>query len=358
MLQLVSSAADICGPLFVDGALVVPVSSRWLLCPHLWPPGTLFGPCLHTGCGAPHAAAAAFTVDSRAAALPSPNAPAPLQENFVSFLPNYLRLAAAVLLATFYLRPKALLGAAALAVSLYRSISRALERQAADAAAAQIGGRARGGSARGPAAAAAGAAGGAAADPNEQLITAGLTVVTWVLVAYTRCMPVLLLGMVASLVAVLAHCGLRRAPSEYRYKGRQPLGFTLRQLLGQGACDLGGWAGVRGCLLLRLAYEACMPVCVEGALPALPAEASRACSLLCIHCCLPFLCPTGPLAEPVPDGCHPAGLFSEIAQASWQAAGARWRWAKRYARYYLITAWDSLRHPRSLLPPSTSSGLS
>lgn len=307
MLQLVSSAADIYGPLFVDGALVVPVSSRWRLCPHLWPPGTPLGPCLHTGCRAPHAAAAAFPVDSCAAALPSPNAPAPLQENFVSFLPNYLRLAAAVLLATFYLRPKALLGAAALAVSLYRSISRALERQAADAAAAQHGGRARGGIGRGPAAAAAaGAAGGAAADPNEQLITAGLTVVTWVLVAYTRCMPVLLLGMVASLVAVLAHCGLRRAPSEYRYKGRQPLGFTLRQLLGQGACDLGGWAGVRGCLPLRLA-EACMPVCVEGALPALPAEASRACSLLCIHSCLPCFVPNWPTCRASAGRLPPSG---------------------------------------------------
>ncbi|PRW61143.1 Prenylated rab acceptor PRA1 isoform A [Chlorella sorokiniana] len=216
------------------------------------------------------------------------------EENFVSFLPNYLRLAAAVLLATFYLRPQALLGAAALAVSMYRSISRALEGQAADAAAAQGGPRGRGGGNRGTAALA-GAAGGAAADPNEQLITAGLTVVTWVLVAYTRCMPILILGMAASLVAVLVHCGLRRAPSEYRYKGRQLLGFTLRQLLGQ---------------------------------------------------------------EPVPEGCRPADLFREIVQASGQAAAARWQWAKRYARYYMLTAWDALRHPRSLLPPSTSSGLS
>ena len=76
-------------------------------------------------------------------------------------------------------------------------------------------------------------------DPNEQLVTAALTVVTWLLVAYTRCIPVLLLGMAASLVAVLAHCGLRRAPSEHRYKGRLLLGFTLRQLLGQGGWRVG-----------------------------------------------------------------------------------------------------------------------
>lgn len=42
----------------------------------------------------------------RAHACCGPLPPPPLQENFVAFLPNYLRLAAAVLLAAFYLRPK------------------------------------------------------------------------------------------------------------------------------------------------------------------------------------------------------------------------------------------------------------
>lgn len=60
--------------------------------------------------------------------------------------------------------------------------------------------------------------------------------VTWLLVAYTRCLPVLLLGAVVALVAVLVHCGLRRAPSEYRHRGRQLLGFTWRQVLGRGEC--------------------------------------------------------------------------------------------------------------------------
>lgn len=185
----------------------------------------------------------------------------------MSFLPNYLRLAAAVLLATFYLRPNALLGAAALAVSMYRSISRALVHQAADAAAAAQGSGSGRSSSRSSRGTAAGAAGGAAADPNEQLVTAALTVVTWLLVAYTRCIPILLLGMAVSLVAVLVHCGLRRAPSEYRYKGRQPLGFTLLQLLGQGESWVGGgrprWADASSpSVLSRLAMSA-VPACAR-----------------------------------------------------------------------------------------------
>ena len=261
---------------------------------------------------------------------PAPAFLPPPQENFVAFLPKYLRLAAAVLLATFYLRPKALLGAAALALSIFRTLTRALERQAAEAAAAAAGGAGRG------------AAGAAPADPNEQLVTAGLTVVTWLLVAYTRCVPVLLLGMASSLVAVLVHCGLRRAPSEYRYKGRQPLGFTLRQLLGQGALPGAGGRRAAGGV-------------VVGPRP----RVLRGAHLPCRNGRRPPQARSPPLrAEPVPEGCRPAGLFRELALASWQAAAARWQWAKRYARYYLLSAWDAARHPRSLLQPSTSGGLS
>lgn len=154
------------------------------------------------------------------------------QENFVAFLPNYLHLAAAVLLATFYLRPKALLGAAAVAYSMYRSVGAVLERQRREQQqlAAAAGPRLNGArpAARPP------------ADPTEQAVNALVAVSTWVLVAYTRCLPVLLLGAYGALVAVLAHCSLRRAPSEQRHKGRQLLGYTWQQVLGRGAL---GWSG-------------------------------------------------------------------------------------------------------------------
>lgn len=127
---------------------------------------------------------------------------------------------------------------------MYRAISREMERQRSEfEAAAAAGGGGRHVAGRGAAAAGAGAA-ARAGDPAEQAFNAGLMLVTWVLVGYTRCLPILLLGAVAALGAVLAHCGLRRAPSEYRHRGRTPLGFTWRQLLGRGARR---WLGrVRG----------------------------------------------------------------------------------------------------------------
>ncbi|KAL4419286.1 hypothetical protein ABPG77_008336 [Micractinium sp. CCAP 211/92] len=148
------------------------------------------------------------------------------EENFATFLPNYLRLAAAVMLATFYLRPKALLGAAAVALSMYRSVGALLQRQRREQQAAAVAAAMRApngtrAAARPP------------ADPNEQGVNALVAVSTWVLVAYTRCMPMLLLGAWGALVAVLAHCALRRAPSEYRHKGRQLLGYTWQQVLGR-----------------------------------------------------------------------------------------------------------------------------
>jgi hypothetical protein len=170
-----------------------------------------------------------------------------MQENFVVFVPNYLRLAVGVFLATFYLRPRALLGAAAVLFSTYRSIRMAYQTQVQQqqrqqaAAAAVAASRAQSErqqlwrqaqQAQHTVAAAA-----AAPDPNEQAVTALATVVTWLLVAYTRCLPILLLGAVAALVAVLLHCALRRAPSEYRYKGRLLLGYTWRQVLGRGGLE-------------------------------------------------------------------------------------------------------------------------
>ncbi|PSC73348.1 Drug Metabolite transporter superfamily [Micractinium conductrix] len=184
------------------------------------------------------------------------------EENFVSFLPNYLRLAGAVLLATFYLRPKALLGAAAVAVSMYRSLGLALRRQQAEAAAGAAGSEGRG---RQPPLAQQRAQQQQQqrTDPNESAVTAATTVVTWLLVAYTRCLPMLLLGATASLVAVLVHCALRRAPSESRHKGRQPLGYSWRQVLGRDPAPEGAdpralfrevAAALRAAVALRARY--------------------------------------------------------------------------------------------------------
>ena len=162
-------------------------------------------------------------------------------------------------------QPKALLGAAAVAVSMYRSLGLALRRQQAEAAAGAAGSEGRG---RQPPLAQQRAQQQQQqrTDPNESAVTAATTVVTWLLVAYTRCLPMLLLGATASLVAVLVHCALRRAPSESRHKGRQPLGYSWRQVLGRGEHRRGKRDGAR-------------PACVSCKQPGLFAEGGPPCVL-------------------------------------------------------------------------------
>lgn len=164
------------------------------------------------------------------------------QENFVTFLPNYLRLSLAVLLLTFYLRPRALLGAAAVGYSTYRALTRAYrqhvqrqqqqQRQHQRQRQQQQRGQQEGG-----------AVAAVSVDSGSDQIVSGLTTVaTWVLVAYTRCMPILLLGSLLALLATLLHTALRQAPSEHRHSGRQPLGYGFGEVLrgtpaGGGAAD-------------------------------------------------------------------------------------------------------------------------
>jgi hypothetical protein len=191
----------------------------------------------------------------------------PVQENLVAFLPNYLRLAAGVLLACFYLRPRALLGGACLAYSVYRSIAITMRRQLAEAEAQAAVAAAGGGAAGRQAAAAARQRAAAAGDPNEQAVTALLTAVTWVAVAYTRCLPVVALGCCAAALAVGAHAALRRAASEQRYKGRVPLAFSWRQVLGQGEAAPGCRLNTRlpRSVLLPQRCGACCACCARSA---------------------------------------------------------------------------------------------
>lgn len=140
-----------------------------------------------------------------------------------------MRLAVGILLGSFYLRPQALLGAAAVAYSMYRSAMLQQERYSSNVTLQQQQEANARQQQQRPSRSA------AAVKDNTSFLT---TVVTWLLVAYTRCLPILLLGLVASLLSVLVHCALHRACSEYRH--RQMRGFTWRQVLGQGAWMQGG----------------------------------------------------------------------------------------------------------------------
>lgn len=229
---------------------------------------------------------------------------------------------------------------------MYRSLRRALERQAAEVAAATEGRGGGGGGGRQQGSSSGGGGRAAAADPNEHIITAGLTVLTWFLVAWSRCMPVLLLGSVNALLAVLLHCGLRRAPSEYRYRGRAPLGFTWSQLVGRGEWRLrelrlllvgDGWCKLQPLLDHCSTCIAALQRSRLSLLHTPPPHASLAAG------------PPSPLAEPVPEGAHTTAVLREMAAAGAAAAARRWHMGKRYLRYYLYTLLDVLRHPGQLL---------
>lgn len=145
------------------------------------------------------------------------------QENTATYLPNYWRLALAILFLTFYLRPAALLGTAAIALSMYHHYNRIKQQQQRE--------RER----RGNGTDSAAAAPEMPQDPNEQLLSAAYTIGAWMLVVYTRCMPILMLAMVLATASVLLHAVARRAPSEYRHRGRHLLGYTLSEVLGRSA---------------------------------------------------------------------------------------------------------------------------
>jgi hypothetical protein len=120
---------------------------------------------------------------------------------------NYLRVAASIVMLTFYLRPLALLGGAALAYSLYRHVYGAIEqqrRQQQQQAEQQQ-----------------------PDNPNEQILSVVSGIGTWLLVAYTKCVPVVALGLFLSSIAVLVHASLRRGQTEHRLRGRQIFGLFV-----------------------------------------------------------------------------------------------------------------------------------
>lgn len=146
----------------------------------------------------------------------------------MAYLPNYLRLALLVLMLVLYLRPIALLGTAAVAVTVYINTKSVLQREQAAARAAAT---ARGGS--GSSGTAQRAQQQAAAAADQKPLVGLSTLATWLLVAYTGCLPIILLAVLLSTLLVLVHSCTREARSESKHRGRAPLGYTLQQVLGR-----------------------------------------------------------------------------------------------------------------------------
>eukprot|EP00884_Botryococcus_braunii_P022888 jgi/Botrbrau1/9283/Bobra.0111s0010.1 len=131
-----------------------------------------------------------------------------MEENLIFYLGNYVHLIGAVAILTIYARPLALIGLMFLAASLYINFIYL------------------GGSLAGPGGDAGGSGGQADLGPMRGL----LSVLTWLVLAQTRCVGSILRWISYSSLLVGAHAALRIPPSEYRSKQRP--GVPLSDILG------------------------------------------------------------------------------------------------------------------------------
>ena len=162
---------------------------------------------------------------------------------------------------TLYLRPIAVFGAAAIAVSAAYNINNAMNQQQPTTDAAPP---------------------PPAAPQSQASLAAGLAAFTWVVVVYTRCMPIIFLGLVIGAIVVLMHAGLRQSPSEMRYRGRLLHSYTFYQVIGR---------------------------------------------------------------EPVPAGSDARLVFTQIGRECWKGMVKRAKGVKRWAVFYILSVWDIVRKP-------------
>lgn len=150
---------------------------------------------------------------------------------------------------TLYLRPKAVFGVAALAISIYTNLSKIIQQQQHHQQ--QYQGRKEFASPTSNQSThriahsdknttniprihnSSQTQYNDAALPMDTLPNSILAVATWFLVAYTRCIPVLLLAICLSLSFTFVHASSRAAPSESRYKGKLPLSYSIWQVIGR-----------------------------------------------------------------------------------------------------------------------------
>ena len=132
---------------------------------------------------------------------------------------NYVWMLFAILLLTMYIRPRAILGAAALVFSIIHHMRRfnRMQRVASNA--------------RGREEELAVNNGGISVTHNSPLINPILTLVVWVIVVYTKCAPIIFLGSTLALITILLHAAVRQSPTEARYRarGRTVLSYSFAQ---------------------------------------------------------------------------------------------------------------------------------
>jgi len=141
-----------------------------------------------------------------------------LQENLVVYICNYIRVALLILLMVTYLRPKAILGILALGYSGYN----ALKMLESASRRKEIGGI-------------------RSLQHKEELEKWDLgqasynksmmAIMTWFLIIYSRCMPIILLAILLSGLFILMHASLMKSVSEHKVRGRKVLSYRFMEVI-------------------------------------------------------------------------------------------------------------------------------
>ena len=157
-----------------------------------------------------------------------------LQENIVYYFGNYMRLFLCILVLMTYLRPKSIVGIAVLGYNMYSNYERALQAS---------GGMQREEEDR-------------SADLGSSNKTILIAALTWVVMVYSKCMPILLLAMMVSLVAIIVHAAIRASASECRYRGKKVISYSFKDV----------WRGDGGDSqrIYREIFLVCRQSCMQG----------------------------------------------------------------------------------------------
>jgi PRA1 family protein len=216
------------------------------------------------------------------------------QENAAFYCTNYLRCLLFILMLTLYLRPIAVVGALVLAITISFNLNTALELQQRRLDAA------------------AGAAAAAAAPTAPQSpLGAVLAVAAWLAVMYTRCMPIIILGLSIGMLICLLHASLHTSPSELRLR---------RGNVNHAAATSSNPITHHFYRLNRFA--------------AASAAAPHSYTL-------------GQVLgrQPSPPGCDPRLVFKQLHRTFIEFIIAMAVLGKRWLVYYVLIAWDTVRRP-------------
>jgi hypothetical protein len=149
--------------------------------------------------------------------------------------------------------------------------------------------------------------GNAAPTTSQSPLSAVLAIITWIAVAYTRCMPIIILGLSIGLVLCLFHASLRTSPSELRLRGSNTATATN-------------------------------PITLHFQRFHRSVAAATA---------APHSYSLGQVLgrQPSPPGCDPRLVFKQAYRTLIEFIISILRLGRRWLVYYLLSVWDTVRRP-------------